>query len=356
MSSAGRAKFALLSHGLRISPGARELLTCGGSQPITIHDYVTTSGVILRLPDDVYVNAPFGDASSGRSPYTLEAESGQLWVEGPDFRVAASHVPLPQFLFQKAPSGRPFRELGITHTDRVRVSPVAGCAYRCRFCDLPYAFRYETKAIPDLVATLRAGLADPVQPASHALVSGGTPTKGDRTYFRECVAALTKATDAPVDAMMVPWPDRDYLADFAESGLRGLFFNIELFGQSEAQRWMPQKARLGREFFLSKVEEATRAFPKGQVSSLVIVGLEPLELTLGAVEALAQRGCVPILSPFRPSPATPLADHALPSEDTLVKAWTESGRISRRYGIDLGPRCVDCQHNTLTLPPTVSPN
>ena len=39
----------------------------------------------------------------------------------------------------------PLTRFGVTHTDRVRVSPIEGCAWKCHFCDLPYEFAYRKK-------------------------------------------------------------------------------------------------------------------------------------------------------------------------------------------------------------------
>ena len=81
-----------------------------------------------------------------------------------------------------------------------------------------------------------------------------------------------------------------------------------------------------------------------------MVGLEPIEDTLRGVDALAQRGCEPVLSPFRPSPDTPLGDVSPPGEAELVEVYERSVEVAGRHGVKLGPRCIPCQHNTLSFP------
>jgi hypothetical protein len=72
--------------------------------------------------------------------------------------------------------------------------------------------------------------------------------------------------------------------------------------------------------------------------------------TLKGVEALAQRGCEPVLSPFRPDPATELRDSPPPTADYLAEIYERSVEVAARYGAKLGPRCIPCQHNTVTFP------
>jgi hypothetical protein len=76
----------------------------------------------------------------------------------------------------------------------------------------------------------------------------------------------------------------------------------------------------------------------------------PPEDTLRAVRALAERGCDPVLSPFRPDPKTPMRNHPAPNADLLERLYLDSLEIVSQYQVKLGPRCIPCQHNTVTFP------
>ena len=82
---------------------------------------------------------------------------------------------------------------------------------------------------------------------------------------------------------------------------------------------------------------------------MLMVGLEEAETTLAAVAELAKIGCVPVLSPFRPDPITDLASMPPPSAEEMARIFLEAREIAGKYGVKLGPRCVPCSHNTLTL-------
>jgi hypothetical protein len=89
---------------------------------------------------------------------------------------------------------------------------------------------------------------------------------------------------------------------------------------------------------------------------MLMLGIEPIEDTLEGVEAIASLGCVPVLSPFRPDPSTPLRDWPVPTARFLRSAYERAREITARHGVPDLPR--SCAHNTLTTPAaaTVTPS
>lgn len=350
MDDVRRLKLRLFAEGLDISEAAEEALTQQGGRPMTLAEYATTSGLILRLPGDVFVNAPVFEDFAADAEVTLVREGEGFALVDDAGRWPVRPVPVPEYVFEEADDGTPYRHLGVVHTDRVRVSPIGGCAYRCKFCDLPYSVDYRRKRIPNLLEVIEVARQDPVLPAHHVTVSGGTPRKPDEPYLDEAVTTIARGTDLPVDVMMCPRPETGYLREYRSAGVDGLFLNMELYGQGISERVMPQKAHLVKPHFLDSVERAVDVFGEPNVRSLVILGLEPLEDTLAGVEALAERGCVPVLSPFRPSPETPLADREPPAVETMAEAYRRTLDICEDHGLMPGPPCIPCHHNTLTFP------
>ena len=83
--------------------------------------------------------------------------------------------------------------------------------------------------------------------------------------------------------------------------------------------------------------------------SMFIVGLEPVESTLDGVRAMAQAGGVPVLSPFRPDPATPLGGMRPPGYEDMRTVYLRAAEIAYDEGAQLGPACPPCTHNTLSF-------
>ena len=350
-------KVRLLAHGIAIDPLARAYIDeANDGRAMTPADYASTSGLILELDGDVWVNAPFSDHNANfvdDTPFALALRDGHLAVEGAGFEVAARMWIPPAFHGTTNAAGEPYNSYAFTHTDRVRISPIEGCAMTCRFCDLPYEFRYRTKRIEGLVDAVRVARADPIQPASHVLISGGTPREPDFDYVRDVYeAVLTEFPDLAVDIMMVPVEGLLDVPRLHELGINELSINIEIFNRERARKIMRKKFDMGLDHYLDFIESAGSVMGRGRVRSMLLVGIEPVEDTLAGVRAIAERGGVPVLSPFRPDPLTPMRDERPPTADVLREVYLASKEICDELDVPLGPSCIPCSHNTLTFATT----
>ncbi len=252
----------------------------------------------------------------------------------------------------------------MSHADRIRISPIFGCAYDCRFCDLAHA-GYGHRPIEQILRAIDIARADDALPTRHLLISGGSaPIKhaAGQDYFEDvCHAVARHLGDAPnadgspfeIDIMMSARPDGPAFVERAvAAGITGFSFNVEIFSEEHARRHLPLKHKWSRAHLEPTIRRAVELLGWGNASvrSLIIPGLEPPEDTLAGVEWLASIGASPVLSPFRPAPGTDLADTDPITPELLRAIFDESREIVRRHEVVLGPRCVACQHNTLSLP------
>ncbi|MBU3905371.1 MAG: radical SAM protein [Nanoarchaeota archaeon] len=342
-------KIELLSNGMKISPSAKEALTERGKRPITLAEYATTSGIPLKLKNDIWVNAPFLEDFCKKSNIVLDFNGDTYFVIWENKKYIAEPTPVPAYFDKKNKRGVPYINLGVTHTDRVRISPIEGCYFACKFCDLNL-LPYKKKRISDLIEVIEVAVNDEILPAKHGIISGGTPRPEDRNYFTKVMKEIPKAVDIPMDAFVPPWANLDYIEKIYSFGLNEISINIEIWNEKIAKSIMPQKAVIGRDRYLKFIEKAVDTFGKEKVRSIILVGLEPMKDLFEGVENLAKIGCSPVLSPFRPSPKTPLAKWPSPTVKQLVDAYEGSKKIVKKYNIKLGPHCIPDHHNTLTFP------
>lgn len=354
LSALQRLKFQLLAEGMAISAAARtKLLAQAPGGVLTLADYASTSGVPIRLPGDIYVNAPISDYNPNfvdASPHVLDWTGEGFVLRSGPHEWPAEPIPVPAYGFRNNSVGEPYSHYGLTHTDRVRISPISGCANRCTFCDLPRRYEYRLKDADLLIETIRVALADPVLPASHVLISGGTPKDKDFGYLRNVYERVLEAFPGiPVDIMMLPLEGVIDLRALRAQGLHGLSINLEIFDDALRRKIVPEKNAIPMEAWLSVIAKGVELFG-AEVRSMLMVGLEPMEATLAGVRALAERGCTPVLSPFRPAPGTPLQDQPPPSAAFFEELFLRATDICEGLGMRLGPQCAPCQHNTLTFP------
>jgi hypothetical protein len=151
------------------------------------------------------------------------------------------------------------------------------------------------------------------------------------------------------DIMMVPVAGLFDLPRLDALGLGQISINLEVYSEAAAAQVMRQKHRQGRDYYLRFLADAAEVLGGDRVRSMLMVGLEPAGDTLAGVRAIAERGCVPVLSPFRPDPSTPLRSMSPPETQLLRSVWERGSDIAADYGIALGPDCPPCTHNTLTF-------
>jgi|GEM_PF-786463 len=369
LTAAQRLKFLLLAGGASVTAEAVQRLDeiVGGGE-WSPADYASTKGLILRLEDDVWVNMPverYNPAVASGSSILFDVDAEGFFVAGHGFFSRAEFWRPPAYLGAKASNGRPIKNFVVGHGDRVRLSPTIGCAMTCDFCNIPFDDTYAgLKPVDVMIESLQTAFADPIQPAQHILISGGTPGPPHVAGLRDVYERVIDEFPARlVDIMMVPVKDLFDLPHLDALGLNQISVNLEIYDEAVAAQIMRHKHRQGRQYYLDFLESAAGVLGPGRVRSMLMVGLEPMESTLAGVRALLERGCVPVLSPFIPDPVTPMARQPFelltgtnimsnrpPTVEYSLEVFLRASEMAAGFGISLGPDCVPCMHNTMTLP------
>lgn len=343
-----------MTEGIKISDVANMQLSEGGEKPLSIFEYPTTGGIIMKIKNsDIYLNASFDEKIFNNPSIILDWSDGEYFLQNQKDVFPVEIIPLAEEILEKNDNGVLYSDLAICHLDRLRISPIDGCAFSCKFCDMS-KWEYKKQNIDDLIVAGKKAINESKFPISHILISGGTPKKEDWKYQDNAIEKICQNFDLPIDVMITPVKDFSYLKKLKKYGVKGLSINLEIYDEKLAKIIIPQKAALGRKLYFDFFKEAVRIFGKGNVRSILIVGLEPLESTLSGVEEMIKIGVSPVLSPYISSPDAALGAQKLVSEKMLVEVWERSSEIVKKYnnGVGLGPRCKPCQRNTLTFPDT----
>ncbi len=355
LSQAERLKFILLAEGATITPAAEDALneiTNGG--PWSPDDYASTRGVILRLSDDVWVNVPVERCSPGldsRRRMTLDRGADGFFVHGGGLVSPAAFWPPASYHVRENGEGRPYRNFVVTHGDRVRLSPTIGCAMVCDFCNIPFDDTYAgVKPLAPMLDAITVALDDDQQPARHLLISGGTPGPAHIPALQRVYESVLQTfSGLAIDIMMVPLQGLLDLPRLDALGVNEFSINLEVFDENVARQVMRHKQRQGRQYYLDFLECAAAELGPGRVRSMLMVGIEPAESTLAGVRAIAERGCVPVLSLFKPDPVTPMASYPPLGAEEALDIYLRAADLSHALGGSLGPTCPPCTHNTLSL-------
>lgn len=339
-------KIKLMAHGLVVTGNAKEELILEG-KVLSYEDYPTTNGLFLQIDKDIFVNAPINE----KSTIILDFSKNFSLIDSEKIFPVKIYPP-PNYFGKKNKENEVFGVHDVTHLDRIRVSPINGCAFRCKFCN-SWLEKYYKKDVKDLIEVITTAINDSILPAKHILISGGTPALADNDYLDMSYKEITRKFSpqgVPVDIMLAPRKDLKYIDLLYSWGVNDLSINLEVWNDKIAKEIIPQRCTVNKDGRIKFIERGVKVFGKTRIRSALLIGLEPIQDTLEGVEKLASIGCVPMLSPFRPSPDTPLAKISQPTVEQMVEVYQKSSEICKKYDVKLGPRCIPCMHNTLTFP------
>ena len=356
-------KIRLMQQGAQFTAAAREKMCRSAFGQITFYDYATTGGVVIVLDGKVYANVP---VRFQRTAFRIDygGNGFLLYDQGELVPVSLDIIPAPRFALDALTlgDGTPVRELVMTHADRVRISPVHGCSFHCSYCTCNTS-GYREISCEQLDAAFRIALADPYNRPRHALISGGTPRETAESY--QWINHIyrffpRKYPQMDFDVMLSPrtlYPGQnadegyDSFLHFLreECGIKTMSVNLELYNESQRQRYIPEKAAVGMNHYEHFIRLAVHIFGAGAIRSSLVVGLEPVEDTLAGVQKLTEWGCIPVLSAFVPAPGTDGATFPAPGVAFLMEVVKAAAKIAARSHMQLGPLCRPCTHNSITL-------
>lgn len=185
----------------------------------------------------------------------------------------------------------------------------------------------------------------------HILLSGGVIPRADfgASIFAETALLIKqKYPNMSIYVMMPPPPNNSSLKNMIESGIDEIALNIEIFDQKLANKLIPGKSSIGLKRYFSALEFLSEHMPKYGVRSLLMSGIEPIESTLKGIDAISQRGVMPIISHYR-SVGTTLPS-CLDSANNMYEFWETASEIAYKNNMLIGPTCIPCQNNVIALP------
>lgn len=356
-------KLRLMKQGAIFTPAARGIMCHSRFGQITFLDYATTGGIVAVLDDRVYVNIP---VKIQGTPFSVDVFENELILKYNNKAMKAVFriIPVPQYALDvtRLSDDTPVRELVMTHADRVRISPVHGCGYHCSFCTSNAAY-YNEISCGQLDQAFNIALNDPYNKPCHVLISGGTPKEDADSYawLNHIYHYFPQNySQYDFDVMLSPRgmrPDKTSAEDYGEflrflhdeCGVKMLSVNLELYNDELRERFIPDKAAMGKDNYYRFIRKAVEIFGEKCIRSSLVVGLDTEEDTLKGVRELLDCGCMPVLSAFIPASGTDMANYPAPDVEFLMETVRKADAMAREAKLQLGPLCRPCTHNSITV-------
>lgn len=353
-----KLKFHLFSYGLKLDKFAVAQLKME-RKDLTIRDGIA-GGLELRLGGNIHINTPVNEYFALVSNYSLtwDENSHHYYIlDKYDNSLEVDILPIPDFIDLRTSRGTPMIDVGQMFYERLSLEIYFGCInsakkdMACQFCELGSEPSPRHVNLDDLKELVCYCENSPSINLRHILIGGGTPPETMWNRYFQALEIVKSISDKKTYMMIAPPKDIGFIKQLHEMGLNEIGMNLELYNRNIARIVMPSKGKIQRKEYMDALGLAVKLWgDTGNVRSILIVGLEPLESTLNGIELLSSNGILPILSPYRPILNTKLAHHPAPSPDFLEEVWVKGEKIANKHGLCLGPTCIACQNNTIAMP------
>jgi len=324
-SNPGRTKLALVSRGLALPEGLPD------ASRYVAQANAAESVVDVRLPSGQFCTVPVGQPFTEDSGFSLHVKDGKAELRCGGEVQSVQLLEAPRYYRKKTRSGARMGSFSSLHDRLLMLHPLMGCGFfaqpgmACGYCQYDSMLNQAEPPLRDpleLVEVVRAALSERDIDTVY-LYNGASP--GDDAGLSRLIpviALLRKHLGHQQIALETVAPRNVQIIDeLYAAGLDIFVCNLEINDASRFAEVCPGKQKEGgQQAVWTALEHAQAVLRPGSVVSHLIVGLEPLDSTIDGMQKLISCGVVPLLTPFRPLPGTPLADCNLPSLDDVEQA------------------------------------
>jgi hypothetical protein len=152
--------------------------------------------------------------------------------------------------------------------------------------------------------------------------------------YEETISHIRDVSKLPIFIEICP-VSRDKIEKLHSVSTDSMSFNLEVYLDSARKEVIPGKAMQHTpEAYFKSMREANDILGDNQVSSWILIGLEPPKSTIEGMRKIAETGAIPLPKPFRPLYSADYEKHKPPTVDDANKIYTEWLDIIREGGLN----------------------
>lgn len=306
----------------------------------------------LALERNIVVNSCASEDFTKYSPYHVTLENNQLTLckDGIPYSLCRI-IPAPKWYAQKTSAGIPmswiFRQHGF---DVLADATFVSCDFfktneECLFCSFPQQTIDGKLKLAQVKETITEALKE--NPQYSVALSEGSRNSSDRgaLYLSEIIREIRRANDKIAISVELSPPDHNGFLDLlVDEGATAIIMNLELYDDNLRRLFCPGKSKISKQRYLEAWRYSVRRLGYGNVSSVLIAGLEKTELTIKATSEMIELGVIPTIIPFRPYDNCFLRNFSLTNPEDLIMICERVGRLLKKA--DMSPRkqkgCTAC--------------
>ncbi len=300
-------KTDLLCYGARISKEAEKFV-------FNINPYLINKGIhnaSFCINGDTYINMQINEKYCEASPYIIHYDANKLYLLKNDNRICEIKVTVaPTWYEKRTTNGTYMRDVFNVHgRNTLAFSKYSDCEYvtrglKCKFCSISVnTLQHDNidTRINDILETLESAFE--YNPDYSIALSEGTKAGRDRgaLFFAKIAKSIVdKFGIKHISAELAPPEEMKYIDSMIENGITSIIMNIELYDNNLRQAICPGKSEISFEHYIECLSYAVKLVGVGNVSSVLIAGIEPISNTIECAKILLGKGIVPIVIPFKP--------------------------------------------------------
>ncbi len=329
-----KLKADLLCYGAALSDKARKMLE-------KEHPHFFCKGFIDAVNMNIFgsnICVSIAEAFSENSKYVLDFLDSEYFIEAFNEKAPVRFFPaLPK-------TGTIIDEIATLHADGcINIWPSTNCCYdkpdiKCKFCSL-----LPKSEAPIPVDVLCEGLKKLMAkvPDYTLNFSGATYKSPDIMieYWCDLAKEIRTFSDCPIAIEFAPPSDLSLLEKLKKCGASVAIMNIEIVDENLRKTICPGKSAITLEHYHKALKKAVEVFGRGQVSSVMIGGIQPFSDIKKECEYLTSIGVFPTIMPFRPLDDCTFFNVTSCDSDELIDASEYLGGLLRKH--NLAPYCQE---------------
>ncbi len=316
-------------------------------------------GVPIQLESGRIINTALFDEFVKTSPSVpLDFNGDGFFLLHEGHRVFCRPVGQPDSLYKSTPFGGLWVDIVRFHAPQTLfVTPLRECVFAtqgeiCQFCTFVGDAMKPSPVSP--VADKIIELIERQNGDLNVAIGSGTPNRQDygARYFAHLAELIFDRTGAGISVEMVPPKDTADLQLLKDAGVSSLIMSIEVWDEEKRVIFCPGKSEVSKSQYIEAWTEAVSLFGRGQVSSVVLVGLDSNESVIRAIDELTSIGVVPTIIPFRPYDECELrgVDVTLVDDYVLCSRHNAEALLKQQLSPFQQSGCTKCQGCSIDAP------
>lgn len=326
-------KAKLLCYGVRADKSTQTYMK-------EINTYVLDKGFMHAahfIINDTIINTCISEEFCEKSPFIIKINhEGLELYENDKFVTEIEVLSLPEWCNEYV-DGYCIGDYIRPHSPNcVACWPYLVCNYyaqdkQCQFCSMG-SYHIQTILSENIVSSMIEKSLQ-YNPHYEIALSGGTCHEPDHSinYFARICEDIREKGAEYISVEIAPPNDLTYINKLKKSGATAIIMNLEIADDNLRKKLCPGKSSITQEHYMHAYEEAVKAFGVGNVSCVLIAGLQDSKDIIRKSSELIGIGVIPTIIPFKPLDGCILKNHSTENPAELIKISMEVEKILNKY-------------------------